>query len=183
MTVPTLAGVRCTLRALTPADAPAIARHADDEAVWRNLFEGFPRPYTLADAEAWCGDEHRKPRYGHVWAIDVDGEAVGCCSVRPDSGWTRCNAEVGYWIGQPVWRRGIGSEALALMTAWAFAALPELTRLYAPIFAWNEGSQAVARRCGYVLEGRFPQSAIKAGRVIDRVQYACYRNPPTPAER
>ena len=63
------------------------------------------------------------------------------------------------------------------MTAWALAARPELTRLYAPIFAWNAGSQAVARACGYVLEARMPQSAVKAGRIIDRVVYARYRGP------
>jgi len=73
--VPTLAGRRCTLRALQVGDAPAIARHADDEAVWRNLFEGFPRPYTPAHAEAWCGEQHRHPVYGQVWAVDVGGKA------------------------------------------------------------------------------------------------------------
>jgi [ribosomal protein S5]-alanine N-acetyltransferase len=173
--VSVLAGQRCSLRPLVPEDAPSIALHADDEEVWRNLFEGFPRPYTLAHAEAWCGDEHRSPVFGQNWAIDVGGEAIGCCGVRPDSGWLRCNGEVGWWIGRAFWRRGIASEALALMTAWAWQTRPELTRLYAPIFVWNEGSQAVARKCGYVLEGRFPRSAIKAGVVIDRVQYAVYR--------
>lgn len=173
--VPLLAGQRCTLRELRPADAPALARHADDEAVWRNLFEGFPRPYTLADAEAWCGGGWRGA--GHVWGIAVQDEVVGCVGIRPDEGWLACNAEVGYWVGQAHWRRGIASEGLRLATAWAFDCLPGLTRLYAPIFAWNEGSQAVARRCGYVQEGVMPRSAIKAGRVIDRVVYAAYRAP------
>jgi RimJ/RimL family protein N-acetyltransferase len=173
--LPTLRGSRCTLRALHLGDAASIARHADDEGVWQNLFEGFPRPYTLEDAQAWCGEGHQRPEVGHLWAIDVQGQAIGCCAVRPDSGWLRCNAEVGYWIGREFWRRGITSEALALISSWAWTALPELTRLYAPIFAWNAGSQAVARRCGYVKEGAFPQSAIKGGRVIDRVQYGLYR--------
>ncbi|WP_372526981.1 GNAT family N-acetyltransferase [Piscinibacter sp.] len=53
---------------------------------------------------------------------------------------------------------------------------PELTRLYAPIFAWNEASQAVARKCSYAKEADLPASAIKAGQVIDRVQYAAYRS-------
>ena len=88
----------------------------------------------------------------------------------------RCNAEVGYWIGRAFWRRGIASEALRLITHWAFATLPEVTRLYAPIFAMNEGSQGVARACGYVLEARMPGSAIKDGQLIDRVQYATYRH-------
>ena len=85
---PTLVGRHCRLRALTPADATAIARHADDPAVAHNLFEGFPQPYTLAVAQAWCVDQHRLPAYGHVWAVDVAGNAIGCASVRPDSGCT-----------------------------------------------------------------------------------------------
>jgi RimJ/RimL family protein N-acetyltransferase len=173
--VPTLQGTRCTLRELTLADAPAIRRHADDEAVWRNLFEGFPRPYTLADAEAWCGGVWTSTAFGHVWAIEVDGEAIGCISLVPQQGWMRCNAEVGYWIGQAHWGRGIASEALQLVTAWAWEARPELTRLFAPIFAWNAASQRVAQKAGYVKEADLARSAFKAGRVIDRVQYAVYR--------
>jgi [ribosomal protein S5]-alanine N-acetyltransferase len=173
----TLAGTRCVLRALRPADAPSLQRHADDEAVWRNLFEGFPRPYTPADAQAWCGGGWRDVS-AFVWGIAVQDEVAGCISVRPETGWLRCNAEVGYWLGQAFWRRGIVSEALRLATDWAFADNPGLTRLYAPIFGWNEGSQAVARASGFRLEGHMPQSAIKAGRVIDRVVYARYRAAP-----
>lgn len=175
VSAPTLTGERSTLRALGAEDAPSLQRYADNEAVWRNLFDGFPRPYTLADAQGWCTSGCREPSMGHVWGIAVQGEVVGCISVRPDKGWMRCNAEVGYWIGEPFWRRGITSEALQRVTHWAWQNLPEVTRLYAPIFAWNDGSQGVARRCSYVKEGVFPRSAIKAGRVIDRVQWACYR--------
>jgi ribosomal-protein-alanine N-acetyltransferase len=171
---PTLAGTRSVLRVLRPDDAASLQRHADDEAVWRNLFEGFPRPYTMADAQAWCTGGWRD-RVEVVWGIAVQDQVVGCISVRSDKGWLRCNAEVGYWLGQQFWRRGIMSEALGLVTDWAFSNEPDLTRLYAPIFAWNDGSQGVARACGYVLEGRMPQSAFKAGRIIDRVVYARYR--------
>ena len=175
--VPVLKGRRCILRALNGDDAPSLARHADDEAVWRNLFEGFPRPYTLADAKSWCSAEHRGQSAGYVWAIVPIGsqDMGGCIGLRVEGGWLRCNAEVGYWLGQTHWRRGITSEALQLVTRWAWSALPELTRIYAPIFAWNEGSQAVARSAGFQLEAHLPQSAIKAGRVIDRVQFATYR--------
>ncbi|MED5622463.1 GNAT family N-acetyltransferase [Ideonella sp. BN130291] len=175
MTVPTLAGQRCTLRELNAGDAPSLARHADDEAVWRNLFDGFPRPYTMADAVGWCAGGWRDA--GHVWGIAVQDEVIGCVGIRPDNGWLRCNAEAGWWIGQAFWRRGITSEAVALASAWALGALPELTRLYAPVFSWNEGSTAVARRCGYVQEGVMRRSAIKAGQVIDRALFARYRAP------
>ncbi len=173
--VPVLAGERCTLRALTSADAPSIARHANDAAVVRNLFEGFPHPYTLAHAEAWCGPQHREPQYGHVFAIDVAGEAVGCLGVMPQPGFLACNAMVGYWIGQAHWGRGIAAEALELATRWAWDALPRLTRLYAPIFVRNAASQRVVEKAGYQREALLPRSMIRDGQVLDIVQYATYR--------
>lgn len=173
--LPVLQGRLCQLRSLTLADAPSLQRHADDPAVAHNLFDGFPSPYTLATAEHWCTAMCREPAFGHVWGMAVAGEVIGCISVRPDAGWMRCNAEVGYWVGQAHWRCGIASEALGLVSDWAWAHLPEVTRLYAPIFARNAGSQAVARRCGYQLEGLLRQSAIKNGQVIDRALWARYR--------
>ncbi|MEF7614305.1 GNAT family N-acetyltransferase [Aquincola sp. MAHUQ-54] len=173
--LPTLTGERCSLRELTVADAPSLQRNANDVDVWRNMFEGFPHPYTMVDAITWCDGGARESRYGLVWGIDVGGQVIGCANVTPQEGPLRCNAEVGYWIGQPHWRHGIATEALGLVTAWTWRALPDITRLYAPIFAWNTGSQAVARKCGYLKEADMPRSAIKDGRVIDRVQYAIYR--------
>ncbi len=173
--IPCLQGTRVRLRGLQPDDAPALREQADNLAVWRNLLEGFPHPYTLADAEAWCSGAWRQG--GWVWGIEHEGAVIGCIGLRPESGWLRCNAEVGYWIGQPFWRRGITTEALRLVTAWAWAERAELSRIYAPIFAWNEGSQAVARSAGYALEARWPQSAFKAGQLIDRVVWASYRSP------
>ena len=173
--LPILQGERCLLRALVPADAPALAAHADDPAVARNLFDAFPQPYTMAAATAWTTHEANSGAFGWVWGIVVDGAVVGCIGLRPDSGWLRCNAEIGYWLGQAFWRRGIASDAVRQVTDWAFAAVPEITRIHAPILAWNDGSQAVARKCGYVREASLPQSAIKDGQVVDRVVWAIYR--------
>lgn len=182
--VPTLAGRRCTLRALQPGDAVALQRHADNPAVAFNLFDGFPQPYTLAAAERWCSAEHREPRFGHVWGIAVapgaavDGaaaEVAGCISLAPQGGLWACSAEVGYWLGQAHWRRGIVSEALGLVTAWAWAALPHITRLAMPIYARNAGSRGVARRAGYVQESFVPYGILKDGQAIDGTVYAAYR--------
>jgi len=173
--LPSLQGERCLLRALVPADAPALAVHANDPAVARNLFDGFPQPYTMAAATAWTTHESHSGDFGRVWGVVVDGGVIGCIGLHQGEGWMRCNAEIGYWIGQAHWRRGITSDAVRQVTDWAFAAVPELTRVFAPIFAWNDGSQAVMRKCGYVREGELKQSAIKDGQVIDRVLWAAYR--------
>lgn len=174
MTLPTLQLASVALVPLTPEHAVSLQRHADDELVWRNMFEGFPRPYTLADAEAWCGGGWKAA--GHVWGIALHGEVIGCVGVRQDAGWLRCNAEAGYWIGRAHWGQGIATQALRAAADWTFANLHEVTRLYAPIFDWNLASQAVATKAGLAFEGRMPFSAIKAGRVIGRVVHARYRS-------
>lgn len=180
--VPTLAGRRCTLRALQPGDAVSLQRHADDPAVAFNLFDGFPQPYTQAAAEHWCSSEHREPRFGHVWGIEVAGhdggggvEVAGCISVAPLGGIWACSAEIGYWLGQAHWRHGITSEALGLVTAWAWTGLPHVMRLAMPIFARNAGSRGVARRAGYVQESFVPYGILKDGHAIDGAVYATYR--------
>ncbi len=172
---PTLPGQRCTLRALKPEDASSLQHHADDPAVASNLFEGFPQPYTLVDAQWWCGDGHREPQFGFVWGIEVQGEVAGCISVAPQKGLWACSAVIGYWLGQAHWRRGITSEALTLVTAWAWPALPQVTRLWMPIYARNAGSQAVARRAAYQLEGRQRLAIRKAGVALDAVSFALTR--------
>jgi [ribosomal protein S5]-alanine N-acetyltransferase len=68
--VPTLNGALCKLRALELADTASLQKHADDRAVAHNLFEGFPSPYTLADAQLWCTTQSREPAYGYVWGIE-----------------------------------------------------------------------------------------------------------------
>jgi [ribosomal protein S5]-alanine N-acetyltransferase len=173
--LPTLTGTHCVLRELRVEDAASLARNADNHAVSRNLFDGFPSPYTLADAQAWCNANTRPAVVGHVWGITRHDEVIGCLGLRPDDGWLRCNAEVGYWIGEPHWRQGVSSDAVRLVLDWAWAQLPAITRIYAPIFSWNVGSQAVVTKCGFTQEGLLRRSAIKDGRVIDRVQYAAYR--------
>lgn len=173
--VPTLAGALCLLRALQPEDAAALQRHADDPAVAFNLFDAFPQPYTLADAQAWCSGEHQRHSAEHVWGIEVEGDIAGCISVMPQDGIWACSAVIGYWLGQAHWRRGITSEALSLLTVWAWDAWPQVTRLWMPIYARNAGSQAVARKAGYRREGSLQLAIRKAGCAIDAVQFACTR--------
>lgn len=153
------------LRAWREADAPLLARHADNPNVWRWMSDGFPHPYTLAIAEHWV-------RTGHVefggdnWAIDCNGQAVGGCGINPGSGRERCVAEVGWWIGEPFWGRGAGARMARLLVERAFA-YPGIVRVVAPIHAGNERSMAVARHAGMTEESVQRCAAVKDGRPID----------------
>ena len=161
------------LRAWREADAEALARHANNPAVWRNMSEGFPHPYTLDVARHWVRQGHIDIGGDH-WAVALGDEAVGGCGISPRSGGFRCNAEIGYWLAQPHWGRGIGTRVARVLTERAFAD-PEITRVFAPVHAYNPASVRVLEHCGFVREGVMRLSALKAGTVIDRILMARYR--------
>ena len=83
----------------------------------------------------------------------------------------RVSAEIGYWLAEPFWGRGITTEALIALTKYAIGT-HGLTRIYALPFAWNVASCRVLEKAGYVLEARLRRSAIKDGQITDQMQYA-----------
>ena len=175
MNLPTLPlGVdKWTLRAWRDSDAAALAEHANNPKVWRNMSDRFPQPYTRAIAEHWV-------RQGHVdfggdnWAIAFDDAAVGGCGIQQEEGQFRCNAEIGYWLAQTHWGCGIATRVARALAERALHD-PEVTRVFAPVHAGNAASMRVLQKSGFVREGLLRQSAMKAGRVVDRVLYARYR--------
>ncbi len=109
-----------------------------------------------------------------VWAIEVDGEATGGIGIELHSDVERVSAEIGYWLGEPVWGRGIATEALRAVTFEAFKRY-DITRLYAVPFADHPASVRVLEKAGYVKEGLMRQSAIKEGKIRDQLLYATYK--------
>ena len=160
----------CEVRCWRESDAESLAHHADNRRVWINLRDTFPHPYALADARAYIRsalEESAPSRF----AIVVEGEAVGSIGFLLQTDVERVSAEVGYWIGEDLWGRGITTEALRALTDYAVRR-HRLTRMYAVPFDWNDASHRVLKKAGYVLEGRMQQSAIKDGRIIDQLLYA-----------
>ena len=109
-----------------------------------------------------------------VWAIEVEGEAAGGIGIELHTDVERVSAEIGYWLGEQFWGRGIATEALRAVTADAFKQF-EITRLYAVPFADHAASVRVLEKAGYVKEGHLRQSAIKDGKVRDQCLYASYK--------
>jgi [ribosomal protein S5]-alanine N-acetyltransferase len=165
-----------TLRAWRSGDAATLARHANNIEVWRWMSDSFPHPYTREIAEHWVTRGHIEFG-GDNWAIACGEEAVGGCGVVPQQGPLCCNAEVGWWLAEEYWRRGVVTRVAGALVSHAFAN-PQITRVFAPIHAGNARSMRVAEKSGFVLEGVQRQGAIKAGRVIDRWVFARYRDLP-----
>ena len=160
----------CQVRPFRNTDARSIAAHADNRRVWINLRDRFPHPYTLADARAFIRHARRAVPPTR-FAVAVEGAAVGGIGFMLHGDVERVSAEIGYWLGEPFWGRGIMTEALVAVTAYALRT-HHLTRVYAVPFAWNPASFRVLEKAGYTLEGRMRKSAIKDGRVVDQMLYA-----------
>ena len=178
-TVP-LAGLPgSSLRAWAQGDAAALADTAGDDRVWRWMSDRFPKPYTLEVAQHWVERGHVEFG-GENGAISLDGVAVGGAGYHVGSGFLRCNVEIGYFLRPVLWGRGMGTAVVAALTQLAFA-LPDVTRVFAPVHAGNAASMRVLQKNGFVCEGTQRLSAFKAGRVIDRVIWARYREPASPS--
>jgi ribosomal-protein-alanine N-acetyltransferase len=160
----------CEVRSWSMRDAASLVEHANNHKIWINLRDRFPHPYSRRDARTFItAIRSRDPETN--FAIVVDGRAVGGIGFVLHEDVERVSAEIGYWLGEPFWGRGIATEALKAMTMYAVER-HGLMRLYALPFAWNAASARVLEKAGYTLEATLRRSAIKNGIVTDQLQYA-----------
>lgn len=158
------------LRAWRDGDQASLVRHGNDRQIWRNLRDRFPHPYTAADADAWVALASARAPITNL-AIVVNGEAAGGIGFTLHTDVERCSAEIGYWLGRRHWGRGIMTAAVRAATHWALEEF-SLTRVFAVPFVHNVASFRVLEKSSYRREGVLRRSAIKDGRVVDRVLYA-----------
>jgi len=160
---------RCHIRPWHPDDAPALIRHANNPRVAENLRDRFPSPYTPADAESWLSIVTQgEPLLD--FAIVVGEEPVGGIGLALGSDIERVSAEVGYWVGEAFWGRGIATDALRAFIPWAMGSFA-LTRLYATTFAHHHASRRVLEKAGFSLEAILRRAAIKREEVLDMALY------------
>ena len=180
MTGPTLtAADGVTLRPLREQDLGIMASLADNPKIWNNLLDVFPHPYGLADAHAFYDRLDVSLGPLRTFAVAVDDRFAGVIGFDPLADVHRMGANIGYWLGEPYWGRGIATAALRTLTRYAFATF-SLERLQAEVFAWNTPSARVLEKAGYTLEGRTRRSIVKASRVSDGLLYARLRGDPAP---
>ena len=162
------------IRSFEPEDAPALAKYADNRKVWWNLRDAFPSPFKVEHAEAWIqlaiGQEPETN-----FAIASDTEVIGAIIVALQSAPHHRSAQVGYWLGEPFWGRGIATATLQAITKYAFLEF-DLVRIYAHVYEWNPASARVLEKAGFQYEGRLRKSVIKDGQIIDQWLYAIVRD-------
>src|SRR5262245_50979207 len=164
---------KSTLRDWRTGDEESLVRHANNKRIWRNLRDLFPHPYTLEDALHWIRVANPTLPITN-FAIVVDGAAVGAIGLVLKDDVFRRSAEIGYWPGEEFWGRGIVTEAVRAVTAYAFATF-DICRVYTGVFEWNPASMRVLEKAGYEFECRIKKSVTKDGETIDEFIFAIVR--------
>jgi [ribosomal protein S5]-alanine N-acetyltransferase len=158
------------LRPWQPGDEASLVRHANNEKIWLNLRDTFPHPYTWQDAQTWVQYAPSFPNSLNL-AIEVDGAACGGIGLLFQQDIYRRSAEIGYWLGEAYWNRGLVTAAVKMLSAFVFDHY-DICRIYAGIFAYNQASMRVLEKAGYQLEAVHRQAITKNGRTLDEYLYA-----------
>lgn len=164
-----LKGEKCVLRPWRKGDEKSLQENADNKKIWDNLIDAFPHPYTLKDAEEWiasCEKDEQKSKTH--FAIEIGNEAVGGISFSYKQ--PSMTGTIGYWLGEKHWGKGIMTEALKLMTDYAFNEF-NIKKMTAKVYPWNMASARVLEKAGYKYERTDKASTKKDGKIIDEIIY------------
>jgi RimJ/RimL family protein N-acetyltransferase len=151
-------------------DEESLVRHANNPNVVRTLRDRFPHPYTRADADSWIAHASAENPVTN-FALIVDGQAVGGIGFIRQDDVARRSVELGYWLGEPYWGRGIVTDAVRAISEFIFANF-DVCRIYAIVFESNPASVRVLEKAGFVCEGRQRRAVTKNGETLDSLMYA-----------
>lgn len=155
-------------------DAPRLAELANNIKIAENLRDAFPHPYSLADAEKFI-DMCLKHNPTQAFAIEYDGEYAGNIGLHPETDVYRKSAEIGYFLGEPYWGKGIITKAVKQIVEYGFANL-DIVRIHTGVFEYNEASQRVLEKCGFKKEAVFEKAIFKKNQLWNEVRYALVKD-------
>jgi [ribosomal protein S5]-alanine N-acetyltransferase len=155
------------LRHFRKSDAERMALLANNPGIGKNLRDGFPYPYTVKDARNFLKKYRNFPSF---FAIEYNEEYVGNISLLPLDNVYRKTAEIGYFLGEPYWNKGIMTIAVKLITDFGFKS--GFARIHTGVYEYNPASQKVLQKNGYILEGIFRKNVFKDGKLWDEIRFA-----------
>lgn len=158
------------LRLWKKEDADALAEYANNYEIAKNLMNVFPHPYTKEDGIKFI-ENNLKQNPVRVFAIEIDGKASGAIGIFPQYDIMCKNAELGYWLAEPFWGKGIITTAIRQITEYGFKTW-DINRIYARPFGHNIASQKALEKAGFRLEARLDKTFYKFGEFHDELIYA-----------
>jgi len=151
-------------------DLNSLVKYANNPNIAKYLTDGFPHPYSKENGKTFIKNATISDPI-HIFAIDINGEAVGGIGIHPQMDIHKKNAELGYWLAEPFWGEGIMTKAIKQIVDFAFSTF-DINRVFARPFGNNPGSQKILKKNGFILEARFDKTLIKNGQLLDELIYA-----------
>jgi [ribosomal protein S5]-alanine N-acetyltransferase len=161
------------LRPWTLNDLNSLVKYANNKDIAKFMTDTFPHPYTEEAGRGFIAFATKDDPV-HIFAIDINGEAVGGIGIHPQADIQRKNAELGYWLAEPFWGHKIMTRAVEQILDFAFKTY-DINRVFARPFGTNIASQKVLEKAGFTLEGRFEKTLYKNGEFLDELVYAVRR--------
>ena len=167
--------MECAIRKWRLGDAADLAKALSNIKVLDNLRDGIPFPYTVSDAAEYINamlsaDDGQT----YAFAVTVGDRAVGSIAVFRGGDIHSRTAELGYYISEEYWNKGICTDAVRQITEYVFENT-DIIRIYAEPFAHNTASCRVLEKSGFELEGILRKNAVKNGKVMDMKMYSLVR--------
>lgn len=159
------------LRPWSAKDADRLAIIANNRKIFNNLRDGLPSPYSLSDAHDWLNTIipiNNPPRF---FAITIDKYLIGSIGIVTKDDIYVKNAEIGYFLDEEYWGKGIITKAIKAATAYAFSVF-DIVRVYAESFADNPGSRRALEKAGFICEAVIKNNIFKNGVVKDSCIYS-----------
>ena len=164
--------MKCRIRKWELSDAKDLAAALSNKKVQDNLRDGLPYPYTEQDGKEFISamlsaDENET----FAFSITVDDMVIGSIGIFRQGNIHRQTAELGYYIAEEYWGKGIMAEAVKQICEYVFGN-SDIIRIYAEPFAYNIASCRVLEKAGFQYEGTLRSNAVKNSRVIDMKMYS-----------
>ncbi|MFM9986391.1 MAG: GNAT family N-acetyltransferase [Flavobacteriales bacterium] len=159
-----------TLRPWQTNDIDDLIRYANNPRIAANLTNAFPNPYLKENGHAFIemAISHQPTR---IFAITHEDIAIGGIGLHLQTDVYARNAELGYWLAEPFWGKGIMSEAIHQITEYGFKTF-DIDRIFARPFGSNVGSQRALEKNGFVLEAHLKNTFYKNEHYEDELIYA-----------
>lgn len=166
----------CKIREWKLEDAEDLAAVISDKDVQDNLRDGIPYPYTREDAEEFISAMLSADRNKvFAFAITADEKVAGSIAVFRQENIHSRTGELGYYLAQDYWGKGLMPEAVKQICDYVFCNT-DMIRIFAEPFAQNIRSCRVLEKAGFQYEGTLRCNAVKNGLVMDMKMYARLRD-------
>ena len=168
--------MNCTIRPWLISDAANLSLALNNPLVMNNLRDGLPFPYTKEDALFFINSMLSSNKNDTFpFAISVNHVAIGSIGAFRKDNIHSHTAEMGYYISQDYWGKGIATCAVKQLCEYVFHNT-DIIRIFAEPFSHNTASCRVLEKAGFSYEGTLRKNAIKNGAILDMKMYSILKN-------